>query len=259
MEYKYNLVSFNISKNQELMNLSFDYLRNKKNTILFLQETDECKIPSDAVYYSPNATSPIAGMQIVASEDLGVSGCILPDSIIKCTNSALILPIGDVCLVNVHMPPRSARDNRDFYYLRVIDSIKEKIRSLSSRKIVIGGDFNENPFDRMMALNETWCAKRSLLEESASNGHIMSFYNPFWNYLKRPKRRKISGTIIAGGSYPMDMAIFDQFIVSTNVGLKDIKSFGILEKMCNVVLEQKNLGHNGFHWPVYLTIESKES
>lgn len=255
---KYNIVSFNISKNQELMNLSFDYLKKKKNTILFLQETDECKIPFDATYYSPNKISPVEGMQIAMSEDFGALDSSLRDSIIKCTNRALILPIGDICLVNVHMPPRSARDNRDFHYLRVIDSIKEKIRSVPAKKIVIGGDFNENPFDRMMALNETWCAKRSLSEMSTSKGHIMSFYNPFWNYLKRPKRRIVSGTIVAGGSYPMDMAIFDQFIVSENVDLSSIKSFGILEKMCNVVFQQKNLGHNGFHWPVYLTIEIQE-
>lgn len=253
---KYNIVSFNVSKNKNLMNLSFDYLSKTTNTILFLQETNGCKAPSHATYYTPQVLNPMDGMQIVMSANLGSSPTnILPNSIIKCTRHALILPIGDSCLVNVHMPPRSTKENRDFYYLHTIDKIKKTIKSLSLKKVVIGGDFNENPFDRLMSVNETWSAKRSWIESLVSKRRSMSFYNPFWNYLKRPEKRKISGTITASSSYPMDMSLFDQFIISENVGSCAIKSFGILENLCNKNIEQLNFGHNGFHWPVYLTIE----
>ncbi len=250
---KYNIVSFNITKEQNLMNLAFGYLSKTNNTILFLQETNGCTIPPGSIYFTPNATSPTAGMLIVMSANLGCGSTnILPNSIIKCTSHSLILPIGDLYLVNVHMPPRSTKENRDFYYLRIVKEIKTKIKKISSRKkVIVGGDFNENPFDRLMSVNEAWCAKRSLTEVTRG----MSFYNPFWNYLKRPDRRIISGTISASGAYPMDMSLFDQFIVSKEIGKGGIKSFGIIEKMCGKSFEQINQGHSGFHWPVYLSFE----
>lgn len=254
---KYNIVSFNVSKNKRLMDLAFDYLSKTTDTILFLQETNGCKAPSNSVYYTPNASNPTAGMMIVMSANLGANPTnILPNSITKCTSHSLMLPIGDCCLVNVHMPPRSTKENRDFYYLRIVDKIKEKIKSISpQKKIVIGGDFNENPFDRMMSVNEAWSAKRSMIEASATKGHIMSFYNPFWNYLKRPEKRTISGTILASGAYPMDMSLFDQFIVSEKIGNGGIMSFGIIENMCGLSIAQLNQSISGSHWPVHLTIE----
>lgn len=250
----FTILSYNVSQCVKMQKLVEEYISQKHNTIVFLQEAIISELGMNSNYsYKKLTPSYSKGTVILLSSNLSSTGFLVADD-----SRFQILSIFGKKLVNVHMPPRSTNPNRDFEYKKIVDYVKAIV---CEEEAIIGGDFNENPFDRLMTAPGAWYAKRSKKEITANKS--LGFINPFWNLLRCCYNKEPQGSIKASYKESMKRAIFDQFIMSPVWGNR-ILSFGIRKNMSKKDIEsyydsiptKEKVGLP--HLPIYITLKIKE-
>lgn len=248
-----NFYSYNISESLGLFDEITSFFLKKKKSILFLQELP--KVMKDDNVLSFRFQGKVdyfwhCGLLILITPNLkqiiGSFAKVDADRHFL----AVSCPLGT--FVNVHMNPLSTKKDRIVSYSKEVN----KILSSGKKHIIVGGDFNGNPFDESLSSSEIWYAKRSSKELPKTKG----FVNLFWNLIKLKRNCEPRGTITPSGMHhePMDKAVFDQFIMKKDFSDKT-KSFGILEKIGQNKISVLNNTHKSTikgtpHWPIYISI-----
>lgn len=248
-----NFYSYNISKSLDLFNEITTFFSKKEKSILFLQELP--KDVKDANILNSRFQNKIdyfwhCGLLILTTLDL--TPIIGPFTKVDADRHFLAVSCALGTFVNVHMNPLSTKKDRIVSYSKEV----EKILSSGKKHIIVGGDFNGNPFDETLSSSEIWYAKRSTKEIPLKKG----FVNLFWNLIKLKRNGEPRGTIIPSGKHhePMDKAIFDQFIMKKDFSNK-VESFGMLEKIGRNKISDLNEKYKSTidgapHWPIYISI-----
>lgn len=253
------ILSYNISQSRFLWNSVVSYISKKKNTIVLLQECPKKKAVGQLTksgFKSFVKKAHAGDLVILISDDIMKINSKI--NVLSANENHQRIQLNGVDIVNVHMNARKQQSIRRDKYRDNIRTIKANIGS----KAIIGGDFNENPFDELMTITTGWFAKRTIAEiaKDKENG----FINPFWHLIRKKINDIPTGTIKADENEPMEMAIFDQFILKEELCNK-IKSYGLLNKLGKTSIDSlnrtanaqpKNMrGKKDRHWPIYITIE----
>lgn len=253
------ILSYNISQSRYIWNQLVSYISKKKNVVVMLQECPKtravCALNNLGFKSFVQKTRAGDLVMLVSSDIYTLHSNI---TVLSSNHSYQRIKINGVDIVNVHMNARSAKKDRDDKYKENISIIRANIGD----NAVVGGDFNENPFDTLMTIPTGWFAKRTFIEiqSNSQNG----FVNPFWHLIRKRFKDVPSGTIEADETEPMSMAIFDQFILKQTLCRK-IKSYGLLNKLGNMSISTLNQnanqqkrymrGKKDRHWPVYITLD----
>jgi hypothetical protein len=130
------------------------------------------------------------------------------------------------CLLSgVHLPSkiRADEDDQELVGAQFKMLIEESERAVGHNKIIIVGDFNANPYEKIMTKANMFHAipNASIVENKKSRVAYSDtwhmFYNPMWNFLG--DKSEPNGTIKydAGGAINMYWNLFDQSLFSADM------------------------------------------
>lgn len=251
-----NIISYNISKAHSLYDVIERYiLKKSKNTIILLQESPissetELKIRSkDRYSFFHNKEG--GNVITLYTNDLSMSKIgpfECPEN--KKRYQIISSKIGKI--VNVHMHSRTTNSSA----VSKNTLLTCEIKNLLGNNSIVGGDFNNNPFDSALIGPDEWYAKRTRTELVHINAK-KGFINPFWRALSTKFDREPVGTIVGDHNEPVVKPIFDQILIS-HTYLSKMNSFGVIHKLGGDVIKELNESitdaTGSKHWPVYLSL-----
>lgn len=258
---KITLVSYNISKSIFLQKKVEEYLNGNDDKIILLQEVP---FPlnvqtSQDLFHIPESVGVENGTIFLCSNNLKK---ICKSFEYRKNGSVLTTPFGKIA--NVHMPNMDVGKcgvNEIKRYGTIVDGFKA-----CDDLIIVGGDFNANPFSDVMGCSEFWCAKRSIEEKPKTKNFLL---NLFWSLLYIGKKTKpIGSTEIVCHTEVVSKAVYDQFLIDPKL-ISKVYSYGIRQYLQKCLVDSmsaearkyaedypKDYKFDGsFHYPVYLTIE----
>ena len=266
---KITIVSYNISKSVYLQQVVERYLNNKKDRIVFLQETPKNfgLVDTSPNFYIPQISGTPNGTIVMFSNN--IKSLFVQAEYRK---GFLVVRTKYGTFVNVHMPNIHMTSNDDEKERAKADytEIVKDVKSLENLKVV-GGDFNLNVFESYMgAAHESfWIAKRSTKEKPRDYDDF--FINPFWSlmYLKK-NETPVGTTEVTHHTSVVSKVVYDQFLIKPDM-VNDIYSYGIIDKFENTSIARlsdlartaKKLPpirgmeydfDGSYHFPVYITL-----
>lgn len=248
--------SYNITHCSTLYDCIISDFCKRTNSILFLQEKLKKDYPkkikqkklADVPVNSRN--KPYNGLEIYVTKDLE-----------KCCFSIDDYPNYQILntkwgkFVNVHLHCKIKERDAE----TMNQKLTELIKANDNLKIV-GGDFNNNPYDYTLYSRLKWNAKRNDLDRECEVKP--DFINPFWRLLPQTEDSLV-GTLKPSEDYgegALRYPVFDQFLVSPDLFYDGVK-IGVLQKMSGKIVEklsekekQNNRLRGQFHWPVFMEI-----
>lgn len=263
---KFTFISFNIRKQQKLLEEIVNYVSkkgNKRNIIFAIQEMPgESKVNKLNVPHNVSLQKR-AGLGFVFSKHINacmnklkVSG----DDISGTRKNAMLLTVPldfeSLHIVNIHATAKKDGDDDPKKTNRILFQNIEYILGGNSKRIYMG-DFNTNPYEENLVSDEVLYTSREM--EEVRNGLTkISFYNPGWRYLR--EKKGICSTYCDQKFFPR-WQLLDHILISKILCQKTIYSYNILNGFSNKKFEisefLKNAKKDGFsdHLPVSLTME----
>ena len=171
-------------------------------------------------------------------------------------------------LAGVHFPSKLHADKQDIelvgsdFMRDLLDSEKE----VGHEKVVIVGDFNANPFERLVTdagyIHAIYDASivEKMKHRVVYRKERQMFYNPMWNFLGDFKSPKGTYYGESGKVEKFFWNIFDQVIISADtINAFDKESLEIITKSGNVSFIEENEKPNAKlysdHLPIYFSIK----
>lgn len=162
----------------------------------------------------------------------------------------------------VHLPSKMyPNEEKNRYLLGEITSKIDELDSSKSRKVLIFGDFNSNPYEKPMtcltgcnAVSSRDVARKISRIEKSENKSFYYYYNPMWNFLGDSCDPYGTYYYYRSDFDSIYWNTFDQFVVSPEL-ISDIEEIKIIKTIGRESLCRKNGVPNvSDHFPLYFKL-----